>query len=68
MMLRGWANLPHALRTGQGALDDALGMETYAYLQQNPAEAATRDVGAPVGHPDRTHVQPTPADDPTVIQ
>src|SRR5215217_6464020 len=30
-MLRGWANLPHALRTGQGALDDALGMEFYAY-------------------------------------
>jgi hypothetical protein len=43
MMLRGWANLPHALRTGQGALDDALGMETYAYLQQNPAEAAAFD-------------------------
>ena len=43
MMLRGWANLPHALRTGQGALDDALGMETYAYLQQNPLEAAVFD-------------------------
>ena len=43
MMLRGWANLPHALRTGQGALDDALGMEAYAYLQQNPAEAAVFD-------------------------
>ena len=43
MMLRGWANLPHALRTGQGALDDALGMEVYAYLQQNPADAAVFD-------------------------
>jgi hypothetical protein len=43
MMLRGWANLQHALRTSQGALDDALGMETYAYLQQNKIEAAVFD-------------------------
>jgi hypothetical protein len=43
MMLRGWANLRHAVRTGQSALDEALGMETYAYLQQNPAEAAVFD-------------------------
>lgn len=43
MMLRGWANLSHALRTSEGALDDALGMETYAYLQQNAAEAAVFD-------------------------
>ena len=43
MMLRGWANLSHALRTSQGALDDALGMETYAYLQQNEADAAVFD-------------------------
>jgi hypothetical protein len=43
MMLRGWANLSHALHTSQGALDDALGMETYAYLQQNTAEAAVFD-------------------------
>ena len=43
MMLRGWANLPHALRTGQGALDDALGVEFYAHLQQHPAEAAVFD-------------------------
>jgi hypothetical protein len=43
MMLRGWANLSHALRTSQGALDDALGMETYAYLQQNKADAAVFD-------------------------
>ena len=28
MMMRGWANLLHALRTTEGALDDALGMET----------------------------------------
>jgi hypothetical protein len=27
MMLRGWANLSHALRTNKGALDDALGMK-----------------------------------------
>jgi hypothetical protein len=40
MMLRGWANLPHALRTSEGALDNALGMETYAYFQQNPTDAA----------------------------
>lgn len=40
MMLRGWANLAHALRTSEGALDDALGMETYAYFQQNAADAA----------------------------
>jgi hypothetical protein len=40
MMLRGWANLSHALRTSEGALDDALGMETYAYFQQNAADAA----------------------------
>lgn len=43
MMSRGWANLQHALRTSEGALDDALGMETYAYLQQNKAEAAVFD-------------------------
>ena len=43
MMMRGWANLSLALRTSQGALDDALGMETYAYLQQNTAEAAVFD-------------------------
>jgi hypothetical protein len=43
MMLRGWANLPRALRTSRGALDDALGMETYAYLQQNKADAAVFD-------------------------
>jgi hypothetical protein len=40
MMLRGWANLSHALTTSEGALDDALGMETYAYFQQNAADAA----------------------------
>jgi hypothetical protein len=43
MMLRGWANLSHALRTNKGALDDALGMEVYAYLQQNAAEATVFD-------------------------
>jgi hypothetical protein len=42
-MLRGWANLSHALRTDKGALDHALGMDFYAYLQQNPAEAAIFD-------------------------
>jgi hypothetical protein len=40
MMLRGWANLLHALRTSEGALDDALGMETYAHFQQNVTDAA----------------------------
>jgi hypothetical protein len=40
MMMRGWANLPHALRSSEGALDDALGMETYAHFQQNAADAA----------------------------
>jgi hypothetical protein len=40
MMLRGWANLLHTLRTSEGALDDALGMETYAYFQQNATDAA----------------------------
>jgi hypothetical protein len=40
MMLRGWANLSHALRTSEGALDDALGMETYAYFQQSASDAA----------------------------
>jgi hypothetical protein len=40
MMLRGWANLSHTLRANEGALDDALGMETYAYFQQNAADAA----------------------------
>jgi hypothetical protein len=40
MMMRGWANLLHALRASEGALDDALGMETYAYFQQNAADAA----------------------------
>ena len=43
MILRGWANLPHAVQTDEGALDDALGMEVYAYLQQNPADAAVFD-------------------------
>ena len=43
LMLRGWANLPHAVQTDEGALDDALGMEVYAYLQQNPADAAVFD-------------------------
>ena len=40
MMMRGWANLLHALRTTEGALDDALGMETYAHFQQNATDAA----------------------------
>lgn len=40
MMLRGWANLLHALRTSEGALDDALGMEAYAYYQQSATDAA----------------------------
>jgi hypothetical protein len=40
MMLRGWANLLHALRSNEGALDDALGMETYAYFQEHSADAA----------------------------
>jgi len=40
MMMRGWANLLHALRTSEGALDDALGMETYAHFQRNAADAA----------------------------
>jgi hypothetical protein len=40
MMMRGWANLLHALRTSEGALDDALGMETYAHFQQNATDAA----------------------------
>ena len=40
MMQRGWANLSHALRTTEGALDNALGMETYAYFQEHPADAA----------------------------
>jgi hypothetical protein len=43
MMLRGWANLRHALQTAEGALDDAIGVEFYAYLQQNPDEAAVFD-------------------------
>lgn len=42
-MARGWVNLQHALRTSEGALDAALGMETYAYLQQNKADAAVFD-------------------------
>jgi hypothetical protein len=41
--LRGWANLLHALRTSEGALDDALGMETYAHFQQNATDAAIFD-------------------------
>jgi hypothetical protein len=40
MMMRGWANLLHALRSSEGALDDALGMETYAHFQQNVTDAA----------------------------
>jgi hypothetical protein len=43
MILRGWANLRHALQTSEGALDDALGMEFYTYLQQNPGDAAVFD-------------------------
>jgi len=43
LMLRGWANLPHAVQTDEGTLDDALGMEVCAYLQQNPADAAVFD-------------------------
>jgi hypothetical protein len=43
IMLRGWANLRHALRTSEGALDDALGMEVYAYLQQNPDDLTVFD-------------------------
>jgi hypothetical protein len=43
MMLRGWANLRHALETNEGALDDALGMEVYAHFQQHPDDAAIFD-------------------------
>ena len=43
MMLRGWANLRHALQTSEGALANALGMEVYAYYQQHPSDAALLD-------------------------
>ena len=42
-MLRGWANLRHALQTSEGALANALGMEVYAYYQQHPSDAALLD-------------------------